>query len=248
MSMSETTRALVDEIVRISELPYATAEELSALNGEVEGISARLGVDTGLIFDMLRQYRHPLENILEKSRADMRNAFKPDVLLEFVKMEAQRDGTWSVMKKDLRSVGVDMPALRDAMAAKKKEWLADNPPEGDQAWLAELQLSSRGEILGNMLNCKIVLENDPRFSGRFSFDVNQETACILDDGELVPMTDELMEDAPALDSYLRAKAPQKMVSKLNTAIVRGTARLCFRLGWAVLREVSLQGEPHRHRS
>lgn len=39
---------------------------------------------------------------------------------------------------------------------------------------------------------------------------------------LVPMTDELMEDAPALDSYLRAKAPQKMVAKLNTAIVRGT--------------------------
>lgn len=39
---------------------------------------------------------------------------------------------------------------------------------------------------------------------------------------LVPMSEELMEDAPALDSYLRAKAPQKMVSKLNTAIVRGT--------------------------
>jgi HK97 family phage major capsid protein len=39
---------------------------------------------------------------------------------------------------------------------------------------------------------------------------------------LVPMSEELMEDAPALDSYLRAKAPQKMVSKLNTAIIRGT--------------------------
>lgn len=39
---------------------------------------------------------------------------------------------------------------------------------------------------------------------------------------LVPMTDELMEDAPALDSYLRAKAPAKMVSKLNTAVIRGT--------------------------
>jgi HK97 family phage major capsid protein len=39
---------------------------------------------------------------------------------------------------------------------------------------------------------------------------------------LVPVTDELLEDAPGLDSYLRAKAPQKMQSKLNTAIVRGT--------------------------
>lgn len=39
---------------------------------------------------------------------------------------------------------------------------------------------------------------------------------------LVPMTDELLEDAPGLDSYLRAKAPAKMMSKINTAIVRGT--------------------------
>lgn len=37
----------------------------------------------------------------------------------------------------------------------------------------------------------------------------------------VPVTDELLEDAPALESWLRIKAPQKMVSKLNTAIIRG---------------------------
>lgn len=37
----------------------------------------------------------------------------------------------------------------------------------------------------------------------------------------VPVTDELLEDAPALESWLRMKAPQKMTSKLNTAIVRG---------------------------
>lgn len=39
---------------------------------------------------------------------------------------------------------------------------------------------------------------------------------------LVPMTDELLADAPGMDSYLRSKAPSKMLSKLNTAIVRGT--------------------------
>lgn len=39
---------------------------------------------------------------------------------------------------------------------------------------------------------------------------------------LVPVTDELMEDAPGLDSWLRAKAPQKMASKINTAIIRGS--------------------------
>jgi HK97 family phage major capsid protein len=38
---------------------------------------------------------------------------------------------------------------------------------------------------------------------------------------LVPVSDEMLEDAPAIDSYLRAKAPTKMVSKINTAIIRG---------------------------
>ena len=39
---------------------------------------------------------------------------------------------------------------------------------------------------------------------------------------LVPVSEELLEDAPGLDGYLRLKAPQKMEAKLNTAIVRGT--------------------------
>lgn len=39
---------------------------------------------------------------------------------------------------------------------------------------------------------------------------------------LVPITEELLEDAPGLDGYLRTKAPLKMRAKLNTGIVRGT--------------------------
>lgn len=39
---------------------------------------------------------------------------------------------------------------------------------------------------------------------------------------MVPITDELLEDAPALDSYLRRKAPDVMNFKLNLAIVQGT--------------------------
>jgi HK97 family phage major capsid protein len=39
---------------------------------------------------------------------------------------------------------------------------------------------------------------------------------------LVPVSDELLEDGPGLDSYLRAKAPAKMISKLNTAIIDGS--------------------------
>ena len=39
---------------------------------------------------------------------------------------------------------------------------------------------------------------------------------------LVPVTDELLEDAPAIDGYLRKKVPEVMTSKINTAIIRGT--------------------------
>ena len=39
---------------------------------------------------------------------------------------------------------------------------------------------------------------------------------------LVPVSEELLEDAPGMDSYLRAKAPVKMGAKLNTAIISGT--------------------------
>lgn len=39
---------------------------------------------------------------------------------------------------------------------------------------------------------------------------------------LVPVSDELLEDAPGLESWLRAKAPEKMAAKVNTAIIRGT--------------------------
>jgi len=39
---------------------------------------------------------------------------------------------------------------------------------------------------------------------------------------LVPVSDELLEDVPALDSYLRRKAPEKMNYKINAGIVKGT--------------------------
>lgn len=39
---------------------------------------------------------------------------------------------------------------------------------------------------------------------------------------LVPVTEELLEDAPAVEGYLQNRAPMKMVAKINTAIIRGT--------------------------
>lgn len=38
---------------------------------------------------------------------------------------------------------------------------------------------------------------------------------------LIPVTEELLEDSPALDGYLRRKAPEKMDFKISDAIVRG---------------------------
>lgn len=39
---------------------------------------------------------------------------------------------------------------------------------------------------------------------------------------LVPVTDELLEDAPALDAYLRRKAPEAIDFAINLAIIQGT--------------------------
>lgn len=39
---------------------------------------------------------------------------------------------------------------------------------------------------------------------------------------LVPVTDELLDDAPAIDSYLRRRVPEVMTAKINTAIISGT--------------------------
>lgn len=39
---------------------------------------------------------------------------------------------------------------------------------------------------------------------------------------LIPVTEELLEDAPALDAFIRRKAPEKMEFKISNAIVRGS--------------------------
>ena len=57
-------------------------------------------------------------------------------------------------------------------------------------------------------------QTKPQFSGR-----NMRLAKIVG---LIPVSDELLEDAPGLDSYMRATIPEKLSAKLNTAIVRGS--------------------------
>jgi hypothetical protein len=39
---------------------------------------------------------------------------------------------------------------------------------------------------------------------------------------LVPVSEELLQDASGIESWLRAKAPAKMAAKINTAIIAGT--------------------------
>ncbi len=60
---------------------------------------------------------------------------------------------------------------------------------------------------GQVTQSKIALEMQ-------NFRLNKLTA-------LVPISEELLEDGPGLDSYLRAKVPVKMAPKINTALVRG---------------------------
>lgn len=47
---------------------------------------------------------------------------------------------------------------------------------------------------------------------------------------LVKATDELLEDAPALGSFIRKKAPQAIIAKLNNAMITGTGA-GMPLGW-----------------
>jgi HK97 family phage major capsid protein len=51
--------------------------------------------------------------------------------------------------------------------------------------------------------------------------IKQQTIRLNKLAVLVPVTDELLEDAPAIDAYLRRKVPEKMDFKLNLAIVQG---------------------------
>lgn len=59
-----------------------------------------------------------------------------------------------------------------------------------------------------------ITQSKPSFK-QLTVNANKVTA-------LVPVSEELREDAPALDRYLRMKAPQKILFKVNLAIVQGT--------------------------
>jgi HK97 family phage major capsid protein len=52
--------------------------------------------------------------------------------------------------------------------------------------------------------------------------LQQETLRLNKLAALIPVTEELMEDAPSLDSYLRKKVPEKFDFKINLALVQGT--------------------------
>lgn len=59
----------------------------------------------------------------------------------------------------------------------------------------------------------VISESKPKF-GYASLRLNKLTA-------LVPVTEEMMQDAPLIDSYIRSRVPQTMDSRINEAIFRG---------------------------
>ena len=52
--------------------------------------------------------------------------------------------------------------------------------------------------------------------------LKEETVTLNKLTALVPVTEELLEDAPSLDTYLRRKVPAKMNWKINDSIINGT--------------------------
>ena len=57
-------------------------------------------------------------------------------------------------------------------------------------------------------------KSKPKF-GQANIKLNKLTA-------MVPVTDELLEDAISIDSYIRTKAPEVMVAKVNSALIAGS--------------------------
>lgn len=83
------------------------------------------------------------------------------------------------------------------------------PKDETTPWDASggIQCYWEGEA-SQLTQSKIALESE-------IFKLNKLTA-------LIPVTEELMEDAPAIDSYLRRKVPEKFDFKITDALINGT--------------------------
>ncbi len=65
-------------------------------------------------------------------------------------------------------------------------------------------------------------ENEGALLTQSKIALEQETIRLNKLTALVPVTSELLEDAPAMSTYLRRKVPEKFTFKVNDAIVNGT--------------------------
>lgn len=93
-----------------------------------------------------------------------------------------------------------MPTTRNTMTFPKDETTPWQTSGGVLAyWESEA---------GQLTQSKLALQSD-------TIKLDKLTA-------LVPVTDELLEDAPSLDAYLRRKVPMKMGFKVDNAIINGT--------------------------
>lgn len=83
------------------------------------------------------------------------------------------------------------------------------PKDETTPWQSSGGIQAYWEGEGNQLT-----QSKPNL-GSQTYRLNKLTA-------LVPVTEELMDDAPGMDSYLRRKVPERFDSKINTAILRGS--------------------------
>jgi HK97 family phage major capsid protein len=65
-------------------------------------------------------------------------------------------------------------------------------------------------------------ENEGGAKPESKIELNQRTTRLNKLVALIPVSDELLEDAPAIEGYIRRKAPEKIQFKVNRAIIDGT--------------------------
>jgi hypothetical protein len=80
----------------------------------------------------------------------------------------------------------------------------------------------RDHALADLGRHPVLLDGGRRRRRRRARALGETTLKLHTLATLVPVTEELLEDAPAMGAYLNRKAPEKMDFKLSDAIVRGT--------------------------
>jgi HK97 family phage major capsid protein len=123
------------------------------------------------------------------------------------------DGGFAV-PTDFRSAIMQTVLAEDSLAA-----MCDQVTTGSNTFTCPVDETSPWQTSGGI---QANWEGEAQAGGQSKPSLQDRTVKLNKLKALVPMTDELLDDASAMDSYLRRKAPEKIAFKLNLAIIQGT--------------------------